>query len=332
VKFFGKPCLEHFSIFAATLNSVCQANWPLFTSAPPLKFKPSGKSKPPRCELPALLYLRLRALFGVGARADLMTFFLTEPESSFTASEAAEIGYSKRSLADLLDNFVESGLFSVEVMRNQHHYSLLKRDQLGKILGLLPEVAPAWLHILEVLLTLRRCIHQIQNKSVGARVTEIRVCLKQIEDKLQRLDLTPPPMQSDILLYWDSFEEWILKVVESFAQGDLGKNREAAKSYTWDEMRDAARRIEIQFKGLFINVESLKTHTNEQSIHFLFENYKMAFQKNLDTYLPKLHNKDQKEIRHLATKLLSKSRPDFTSSLKKEILNPVSEILEKYFS
>ena len=84
----------------------------------PLDFKPSGKSSPPRCETPALLGLRLRALFGVGARADLLTFFLTQKKTIFTASDTVEIGYSKRSLADLLDNFVQSG-FIVYVCRTK---------------------------------------------------------------------------------------------------------------------------------------------------------------------------------------------------------------------
>ncbi len=75
IKCFGESVSQPFSAFAATLNSVSMADWPLETGAIPLKFKPSGKSQPPQCELPALLSLRLRALFGVGARADLITFF-----------------------------------------------------------------------------------------------------------------------------------------------------------------------------------------------------------------------------------------------------------------
>lgn len=327
----GEFFLEPFSAFAATLNSVCRANWPVLTSITPLKFKPSGKSKSPRCELPALLCLRLRALFGVGARADLMTFFLTESRTALNASDTTEIGYSKRSLADLLDSFVESGLFNVIASRNQRHYSFLKRDEMSKILGLLPEVVPSWRHVLEMVLPLRRCIQQVENQSIGTKVTEIRNCLDQVEDKLQKLKLIPPPMQSDFLAYWDSFESWILKVVESYALGDFGKQQERGKISAWDEMRDAAKRIEIQFKGLFVNIESLNTHSNEQTAHFLFDNYKTAFQRHLNVYLPKLHTNDQKKIRDLATELLSKTRNAFIASLKEEVLLSVNEVLEKYF-
>ncbi len=323
--------LEPFSAFAATLNSVSRANWPVFKPISPMKFKPSGKSKSPRCELPALLYLRLRALFGVGARADLMTFFLTESRNTLTASDTTEIGYSKRSLADLLDSFVESGLFNVISSRNQRHYSFLKRDEMSKILGLLPEVVPSWRHVLELVFPLRRCIQQIENKSIGTKVTEIRNCLGQIEDKLQKLSLTPPPLQSDFLAYWDSFEGWILEVFESFALGDFGKQQERGKFFSWDEVRDAAKRIAIQFKGLFVNVESLNTHSNEQTAHFLFENYKTSFQEHLKIYLPMLQPNDQKKVRDLAAELLAKTRNDFTSSLKEEVLLSINAVLEKYF-
>ena len=60
IKTSHQSVIEHFSKFAATLNSISQADWPVFISTAPLKCKLSSKSKPPRCELPALLNLRLR--------------------------------------------------------------------------------------------------------------------------------------------------------------------------------------------------------------------------------------------------------------------------------
>lgn len=223
VKAFGPSISAPFSKFAATLNSVSEADWPLFTAATPLKFIPSGKSKPPQCELPALLYLRLRALFGVGARADLVTFFLTQKKGDFTASDTTEIGYNKRSLADILDSFVQSGFFDVFTTRNHRNYCFVKRDQMIKILGLFPEVIPSWKLILEVLLPLRACIQQIEKKSEGTKIIEIRNTLAKIEDKLRKLNLTPPPLQTDFHAYWDSFSDWVLRMLQSIAEGDFGK-------------------------------------------------------------------------------------------------------------
>src|SRR6267154_6357089 len=60
VKKMGAPVLESFSIFASTLNTITQSNWPIFSEIVPLKFIPSEKSVLPSLNAPALLQLRLR--------------------------------------------------------------------------------------------------------------------------------------------------------------------------------------------------------------------------------------------------------------------------------
>ncbi len=213
VKVFDESVSVSFSLFAATINASSKASWPLFSFAKPQKFTPSGKSRAPQCERPALLNLRLRALFGVGARADLMTFFLTHDKNTFTAADTSEIGYSKRTLADLLDLFTQSGLFQVVVKRNQQHYCFVKRDQMRNIVGACPKVLPQWRHILEVFLPLRSSIQQIENKSLIIKTVEMRNLLIKLEGKLSRVNLTPPPFQADLDAYWNSFSSWILKAV-----------------------------------------------------------------------------------------------------------------------
>jgi hypothetical protein len=329
VKALGPSVNEPFSVFAATLNSASKAHWPLFAKVTPMKFIPSGKSKAPRCELPSLLYLRIRSLFGVGARADLITFFLTQEKNDITASDATEIGYNKRSLADLLDGFVESGFFNVFTTRNKQSYRFIKRDQMINLLGLSPEIVPSWNNILEVILPLRACIHRIEKKTEGTKITEIRSALMKIEDKLCKLNLpSPPPIESDFSAYWDNFSEWILRMLQSFAQGNFGKSSKVLSS---DEKRDVAKRIKVQFMGLFSNVESLSTHSNDQTKCSLLEHYKSAFRKHLNNYLPKIHTDDQKKLREMVDKLLLADESDFMPTLKNKISTQVDKILEKYF-
>ena len=126
-------------MFAAALNSVSSANWPLLTSERALTttfvFTPSGKSQLPSLELPSLLYLRMRSLFGVGARADLLTFFLTQKKVMLTAAEATEVGYTKRNLAEIMDNLVRAGIFRISIVRNQHHYTFIKQDKMAQLVG-----------------------------------------------------------------------------------------------------------------------------------------------------------------------------------------------------
>lgn len=45
--------------------------------------------------------------------------------------------------------------------------------------------------------------------------------MMKMDDKLRMLDLKPPPMQADFDAYWDSFSDWILRVVQAYANGDF---------------------------------------------------------------------------------------------------------------
>ncbi len=225
MKHLGDYVSHPFALFAGILNSVSKANWPCALKIIPLKFKPSHKSKPPQCELPALLGLRLRALFGVGARADLMTFFLTQEGNTFTATDTTEIGYSKRSLIDLLDAFVQAGFFSVFTTQNQHNYSFIKRSQMANLLGEIPKITPPWREMLEVLLPLRSCIQEVEKKSIATQMIEIRNTLAKMENKLRKLNLSPPPIQSNFTLYLESFSNWILKTLKLWAEGNFENNQ-----------------------------------------------------------------------------------------------------------
>lgn len=212
-KSFGEAVNQPFSEFAATLNSVSNANWPLLVPVTPLKFKPSGKSQLPRLELPSLLYLRMRSLFGVGARADLLTFFLVREKATLTAADATEAGYTKRNLADVMDGFVRVGIFGVSAVRNQRHYDFVKQELVLQLVGPLPEFTPSWRHILEVVIPLYASISEIENKPESIKVVAIRNVLINLKDNLSRLKLTPPPLQGDFTAYWNSLAKWILDVL-----------------------------------------------------------------------------------------------------------------------
>jgi hypothetical protein len=230
-KVFSKFVSHDLSVFSATLNSVSKAHWPNLTSAMPLKFKPSGKSKLPRLELPALLNLRLRTLFGVGARADLIAFFLTKKKADFSAADTTEIGYTKRNLSEILDDFVQAGIFDTFTVRNQQRYYFSKRDQMIQILSPLPEVILPWKNILEVLLPLRYALQQTSNKSESTKVVEIRNTLIELDNKLRKLNLTPPPLQPDFHAYLHSFAEWILEITKSLAHGEILEKKGSKSSF-----------------------------------------------------------------------------------------------------
>lgn len=221
IKNFGNTLNEPFSAYSAALNSFSRAVWPVFQNTPPIKIRLSHKSCLRPLASPALLNIRARSIFGTGARADLVTFFLTHEKSDFSASDVAEIGYSKRNLAEILEEFCLSGLFDKFMLRNQQRYRLIKNDHLVKVLGPIPEYIPSWRMIFEFLLPLRDCINRTAKSSESTRVVEIRNSLMASQKNLERLNLTLPIWQTDFHAYLNSFSEWLIDIARKLAQGDF---------------------------------------------------------------------------------------------------------------
>jgi hypothetical protein len=205
-----------FSNFAATLNSISQSKWPTFDKVSPPRISLSRKSKAPNCTLPALVALRLRALFGVGAKSDLIMFFLTQPPRPFAVADTVEIGYKKRTLAGALDSFFQAGLLTCSMVRNQNLYQLSKQDSLTSLVGQLPRLLPQWRSLIVVFITLRDLLSKHQNLSTSSAVVAIRNALDSLQDHLQKLNISPPPLSSD-LAHWESFIQWTVDTLKGLA-------------------------------------------------------------------------------------------------------------------
>lgn len=221
LKDFDTLLSEPFSTYAATLNSVSRTSWPVPVRANPLKFTPSGKSCLRPLESPALLSIRARSVFGPCARADLVTFFLTHNNGNYSASDLEEIGYTKRNLLEILEQFSLSGLFHQSQVRNQHRYSLGKNDLLINLLNPVPDFAPSWRLVFEIILKLRDCIKRHEKSSESVQVVEVRNLIITLQKNLEALNLTPPAFQPNLHLYWDSFSNWLLETVGKLAKGDF---------------------------------------------------------------------------------------------------------------
>ncbi|HAB98451.1 MAG TPA: hypothetical protein DCE71_01350 [Parachlamydiales bacterium] len=210
---------EPFSKYASSLNRLSKINWPIFTESIELNVHLSGKSVLRPQASAALLNIRARSLFGTGARADLLTFFLVRPEINFSIAEAAEIGYSKRNLAEVLDDLYFIRLFDLSMQGNQKRYSLNKDNPLFKILQPMPGNAPSWHLIFKVLLTLRSCFRRIENYSESTQVVELRNCFKEQAKLFQKLKLIPPPFLQNFENYLKNVSQWVLEWTDSLANG-----------------------------------------------------------------------------------------------------------------
>lgn len=219
IKEMDEKVAAAFSVFAATINAIVPAHWPVFSKVNPLKFSPRREYELPNLKIPSLLQLQLRALFGVGARADLFAFLLIADVTDFTASDAARIGYSKRSVADLLDNLVLAGVLEASFTSNQKKYSLKDPRFLRSMIRDLPKTVPAWDIIIQFLVAAREIIMDSHGENLPTKIVKFQNIIKIAQ---KRLHLTPPPVQSDLEVYWKNLSEWLLGYVRNISRGSFG--------------------------------------------------------------------------------------------------------------
>jgi len=109
--------------------------------------------------------LRLRNLFGPGAKADILTHFLTRSKMHFSAADLVEIGYSKRSLMTALNHLAASGLLTATNVRNKKNYELSKSKNCKWSLASCRKSLPLGIKYLLAIVEIRSVIQEIQNSS-----------------------------------------------------------------------------------------------------------------------------------------------------------------------
>lgn len=215
------PYHEPISVYHSTINTLAKTSWPIYKKTSPLKVRLSGKSSLRPLESPALLNIRARSIFGIGTRADIITFFLTHSKPDYASSDMSEVCYSRINLGETLDAFYLGGLFDKFSHGNQHRYRFIKNENLQKALGPIPKYAPSWGPILEVILPLRDSILKTKNSSDTIKTVEISNVLNKLNKQLKRLNLTPPQADSDFEMFLSAFQKWLLDLLRRLSTGEF---------------------------------------------------------------------------------------------------------------
>jgi hypothetical protein len=176
----------------------------------------SGKSSAPNLARPELLNLKLRALFGVGARADLLFTLLAWPDRAFVASDLTTTGYSKRNIALVLEWFGNAGLLTDLRRGNRLEFSWQRRPQLVELVQPLPRYFPQWPELLRVWSWLLQLVTENESRSAPlARVATSKL-LGELQQELHRLKLSPP---QEAPPDWLAVQDWIVQEARRLEQG-----------------------------------------------------------------------------------------------------------------
>lgn len=203
---------RNFGEFAATVAAHSKQRWPGATRA--RRYRPTGRSRTPDFSRPSLIIPRLRALLGVGARAEIAKVFLSRPNEAFSAADlAGETNFTKRNVATALENLRMGGLLEALPVRNQLHYRQKSKDALSQFVGSLPRSFPKWPGIFQVLGTLLETASKTEKLAPLVREVEVKAVVGKRTSETRAAELPAPPLDASGPAFWPAFSAWTLAVV-----------------------------------------------------------------------------------------------------------------------
>ncbi len=174
-----------YGCIAATVNAHSSLRWPGATEARP--FERTRRSRISDFSGPSLVVLRLRALVGVSARAEVLRAFVADRSARLSAADvASDAGYTKRNVAEALEALRMAGLLEVRALRNQRLYSLADAGWPDSLPGCLPDVFPRWRSVFRILTGLMTVLRQTDSLPARVRAVEAADLLRDLHADLQQ--------------------------------------------------------------------------------------------------------------------------------------------------
>jgi hypothetical protein len=184
------------------------------------RVSPSGKSMTPDLQDPFNLAFRMRLLFGLGTRAEILRVLLTVQDEGIRAQEAAQAtAFSKRNVAESLNALMEARVISAEWHGNERVYRAL-RSAWMQVLGMKPQEFPTflnWVPFARALGTLSRWFADGDglDRTPYMMERDTRSVMDSMEQDLRAARLPIPTTQGGTAgPFWPSFESWVQEVID----------------------------------------------------------------------------------------------------------------------
>jgi len=204
---WGSLDSPEFREYAATVNAKAGLGWPA-GRARALAFRSRARSYLEDLARPALLALRIRAVFGVGARAELMRVLVSRPQAAMTAAElSAETSYRKRNVLNELEPLKFAGVVRSFRAINADRFSLSKADQLAGLVGPVPQRATRWTHTFRALGLLLDLARRATRRSDLQNAVDALRLLDENREVFVGAGMYPPPLPAGETA-WQAFLEW----------------------------------------------------------------------------------------------------------------------------
>lgn len=211
----GTPS-ESVGEYVATIASAGGPRWPMATRPRP-DYVPRGKARLESVESLPRLRIRLRAAFGVNARADVLAALLAEPASGLSVADLARrTRFSKPNVAFAVDALLLAGLLEARSIGNERRVLLAGRGEL------LPRLRrgveqPDWVARFRVGLEAIRFLDQGDGMSSTVRSVEARSVVQRLLASIQSERLPRPNLDTLGENFGQAFDHWVGELSQSLA-------------------------------------------------------------------------------------------------------------------
>lgn len=164
----------------------------------------------------------MHSLFGVGARADVLTALLGSASPNWSAPDLTYVGYTRRNIAQVLEELAASGTLRARRGRNQLRFEWVRGEGLAALVEPLPIRFPRWPEMLGFLTDVRGLISCTSKLSPLVAGIEARKLLAAAEKNLMVLGPETPAPTNNPIEDWSRFQDWALGLTEEVVQDDWG--------------------------------------------------------------------------------------------------------------
>jgi hypothetical protein len=216
--------------YGATVAAHTKRRWPGTAAQGPYEVASSGRSQLPDLGRPSLLQLRLRALVGVGARAEILRVLLARPADVWSVTAIAErTAYSRRQVDMDLEMLEAGGLLRREPGPGPTAFAFADPSLALRFAGPVPDIAPRWSPLFRAVLGLVDAVDTVTRGPLRAPGVELQRQLRLLEPELQATRLQPPgPRGPDEV---DEFVAWTQRFLSHLAEGSAEALRPGANVF-----------------------------------------------------------------------------------------------------
>lgn len=205
----GTPS-ERIGEFVATVAAAGGPRWPMGTQPLP-GYSSRGKARLTSAGSRARLRIRLRAAFGVNARADILAALLSARSVEMSLADLARTTrFSKLNVASAVDALSLAGLVDVRSVGNEQRVRMGAVEILPGVRPPIPQ--PDWVATFGVALAVLR-FQLLGDRSPAVRAIEARGLVERLRSRIAAARLPEPNLEAMGDEFGVAFDRWIVDLV-----------------------------------------------------------------------------------------------------------------------